>query len=380
MKKVLFVCKYPIDEKYNLKQKFNGQINSLINMGYDVYYFAYDKNNFYIVNGANKTKLKSISNANSSLYLHVFAFVDLYRFAKKTLSIDFDYMYIRNEPLELFGYIMYKETSKYPKLKVITEIPTYPAGLVSPPNKAVGVYLKFSSMVLKKASKYINLFTLIGKQSDGYHFSRPAINIENGVYIDDFSLRSPKLQKNEVNIIAIASMSKWQGYDRLIKGLANYKGNIPVKLHMVGNEGDGSLKEWKDLAESLNLVNVKFYGPLYGNELDDIINKCDVGVASLGMYRLNFNVASVLKIREYMARGIPFVYAIVDKALDDNLPFIFKVSNDNSDVDIEKVAEFALKFKNDINTPNNMRLYAKQNMSWEAQFKKIFDVVDNLEK
>ncbi len=380
MKKILFVCKYPIDVKYNLKQKFDGQINILMNMGYDVYYFAYDSSFYYIVNKGVKTKIKSLKNAKSSLYLHVFAFIDLYRCAKKSLKQDFDYMYVRNEALELCGYLMYKETKKYPKLKVITEIPTYPAENVSPPNKLVGMYLNISKLFLKKASKYISLFTLIGEKSNGQFLSKPAINIENAVNVNGFNLRKPNLKKDEVNIIAIASMSIWQGYDRLIKGVADYKGNIPVKIHMVGNEGDGSLKTWMELAKNQKLSNIKFYGAMYGSELDEIMNTCDVGIGTLGMYRLNFNSVSILKAREYTARGIPFVYATDDPALNPELSFVLKISNDESNVDINSVVNFAMKFKTATNIPLDMRKYAEEKMSWEFQFNKIFNTVNSLEK
>lgn len=46
MKSILFIMRYPLEEKHHLKQKFDGQMAACVNLGYQVKHFAYDKKMF----------------------------------------------------------------------------------------------------------------------------------------------------------------------------------------------------------------------------------------------------------------------------------------------------------------------------------------------
>ena len=70
--------------------------------------------------------------------------------------------------------------------------------------------------------------------------------------------------------------------------------------------------------------NVFFWGAKSGDELKDFVNRADIGIASLGMHRLGLNVASTLKVKEYCAYGLPFIYAYTEKAIEENCEFALK--------------------------------------------------------
>ena len=53
-KKLLYIVRYRIDVKFNLKTKFDGQIHAFENMGFDVHYIAFDRTNFYLIRGDKK--------------------------------------------------------------------------------------------------------------------------------------------------------------------------------------------------------------------------------------------------------------------------------------------------------------------------------------
>lgn len=171
-------------------------------------------------------------------------------------------------------------------------------------------------------------------------------------------------------------MSRWHGYDRLFEGLNEYKclsNRYRVIVHMVGSDGDGSLKKWKQLVEQLSLQDtVLFEGMKYGDELTQIINECDVGIGALGLYRKGLYLTSELKIREYCARGLPFIYSAKDTALCGELEFCYKVPNDNTPIDVSRIIEFCLKTREIKNLPEKMRSFAKEKMTWQAQFSKLF--------
>lgn len=375
-KKILYVCKYPLEIDVSLKNKFRGQIEGFKQLGLDCYYLAFDDKSYYLINGDNKKKLKTIKNGNSSRYLHLAAFIDLYKCAIKAMKdIDFDYLYVRADPIELSGVQMYKYAQKR-GAKLICEIPTYPIYRDNIKSRAMKIALAVSDSLHQFVSRYVDLYAIIGDKCESFR-SRPTINIDNGVSPELFSLKNPIADDN-INIIGVASMSNWQGYDRAIKGLAEYKGDKQIKLRLVGNDGDGSLAEWKQLAKSLNVLDkVEFIPARYGVELDELIDKSDVGLATLALYRSRLKHASPLKVREYMSRGLPIVYSSNDSSLNGEYDFTLRVAENESALDIEEIAEFAKRVKNNKSISESMRKFAIENMSWKSELSKIFNKLEN---
>lgn len=371
MKKLLYVCKYSLVHNISLTNKYDGQIKGFKCLGLDVYYMAFDDQNYYLMHNGNKDILKRISNGKSSRYLHLAAFIDMYRCALIAMkNLNFDYLYVRNDPIDINGIAMYR-LAKNQGIKVITEVPSYPVYRDNVKNPIRKIMLGISDMMLRYISKYVDIYTVIGNSCTVYN-NKPAINIYNGVDIELFALKKP-MADDSINIIGVASMSKWQGYDRAIKGLAQYKGNKNIHLRLVGNDGDGSLAEWKELATRLNVSNkVEFIPALYGDDLNELINKSDVGLATLALFRSGLKEASPLKAREYMSRGLPIVCSSNDSTLLNAQQYLCIVPEDDSPLDMNKIVDFAHSVKNNMSISEAMRSFALENMTWESTLKNVF--------
>ena len=92
--------RYPLEDAYNLKQKFDGQLKSAVNLGYNVYYLAYDHKNVYLINVNSQTKEKICAATFGSMgaYRSTFGFYDLYRALAKVLkTIKIDCIYMRSK-------------------------------------------------------------------------------------------------------------------------------------------------------------------------------------------------------------------------------------------------------------------------------------------
>lgn len=377
MEKVLFVMKYPLVDSYSVKGKFNGQMKAVERLGYDVYYLAFDHEAFYLVNKDEHKIIKNVKFAKSKHYIHTKVFYDLYNCVKRVLRQErFDMAYIRYAPLSFNGVSMLRRL-KMSTCKTVVEIPTYPPEVGKATALIRRIYLKYSMLCWKIANKYLSLYALIGEKATIVN-GVPAINICNGSDVESVNLRQPQFDDNRVHILAVAAMSVWHGYDRMIKGIATLDKDFRDRIvfDMVGNEGDGSLTQWKQLVEELGLEKqVIFHGRKMGEELDPFYEKADVGICSLGMYRIGFESGSILKLREYSARGLPFVYAANDPALPTEQKFALKVPNDDTPIDVKQVIDFALALRNEEDIPIQMREYARNVMSWESQMKLVFDAL-----
>lgn len=375
MSKVLFVMKYPLEEDYSVKGKFNGQMNAARELGHDVYFMAYDHNGVYLIHGNEQKMIKRIKFGNSKHYIHTKAFFDLYYGVIQALQTEhFDMAYVRHAPLSLIGALMCLKLQKS-GCKIIVEIPTYPPEKEKQTTLLRTLYIKYSSFCWRIASRFISLYALIGETADSYN-GVPAINIDNGIDVDSVSNRHPCYDDKRVHLLAVASMSVWHGYDRIITSIAalSNEDKDHIIFDMVGGEGDGSLNKWKQMVKDLGVEKqVVFHGRRTGEALDQFYEGADIGICSLGMYRIGFESGSILKLREYTARGLPFVYAANDPALPSEQEFCMKVPNDNTPIDVKQLIEFALALREKPDIPAVMRGYAKQIMSWEGQMRKVFD-------
>lgn len=375
MSKVFYITRYPLLQNSNLKAKFDGQMKAWDKLGYDVYYLAYDDKHIYLIHRKIKRPIMRVFATSSGLFYHIIVYICLYISALRILRLmpwdQSDFAYIRSMPQEFFWRKMTKRMSKM-SMKIVIEIPTY----IREGGEKPRLYIRFFMWLLSPFSKdnKIDLYTLIGDKSDGFYRGKPAINIDNGV--DSASIPERIIKSHEyINLLALGYMADWHGFDRVIEGLARYSQKEKVHFYIVGPDGDGSLKKWQQLAEKYKLLDiVHFTGPRFGEELFETINKCDVAFSSLGMYRKNCLYASDLKSREYMSRGMPFVYVVNDPVLDEYpSKYATKFPDDSSPIDIDKVVDFFHSFSPSNKMVQEMREYANKYMTWEKQFEKVIN-------
>lgn len=380
MKKVLFVMKYPIEEQYSIKNKLDGEMNAVSNLGYEVYYISFDHKNLYLNHGETREIVQPLTLGNSKLYYHLISFYDIYRVANKShQKYNFDLIYFRYGPLNAEGIKFFKEASK--SATMVVEIPTFPIEKEKQKNVLRRLYMRGSYEKWKSAKECITLYTIIGDQAEEYN-GVPALNINNGVNVNALTPKNGVKQSDgKIHLLAVAAMCNWQGYDRIIRGLAEWN-NPRAKeyvIDLVGDEGDGSLENWIRLSKELGIENqVVAHGRLTGEPLTQMFEIATIGLGTFGLYRKGMSSGSILKVREYMARGLPFVFAHEDPNISEGMPWCIKVPNDDSVIDMNKIDSFINALGDYRELSKKMRQYAISNMTWEAQFEKIINKIELL--
>ena len=382
MRNIFMVMKYYKGTDKKRFPKFDKQIAALRRMSYNVSYIYFNNFNIYFHNGVDDILLKKNYFYYKKLGFinSIFEYYYLYKYSRSILekSNSIDYIYMRYMPYSIGMKKLYKICGKF---NFIVEMSTHPIlnEVNMEKNKLKRIYFKLSISALHRYSKYVTIFTLIGKKQDSY-FNRPSINISNGTDTIGVSKWTKEQNINkDVHLIGVANLAKWHGYDRLIAGMENYYKNqisdLDIFFHIVGRDGDGSLVELKKyINKSIIKQNVIFENEKYGNGLDQLFDKCDFAIGSLGMHRINLPSGSTLKTKEYLSRGIPFIIGYEELSIPQELGFYYKVAGDESAIDIKSVLEFA---KN-CNKTDQMREFASMNLSWESQFKKIFNYVEEV--
>jgi len=207
----------------------------------------------------------------------------------------------------------------------------------------------------------------VGRSGDP---NKPHITIGNGFDVDSVKLRLPPPYTGDLAMLCVATVSRWHGIDRMLNGMSAYSGPAKITLHIAG-EGP-EVPYLKRLIEELGInKSVVFHGFKTGEDLNRLFDQCHIAVGSLGIHRIGLKEASILKAREYCARGIPSVMACQDPDFPQDYPYVLHLAADDTPIDIEQVLAFAQEVCTDSGHPAKMRAYARDHLDWSAKMQKL---------
>ena len=289
---------------------------------------------------------------------------------KRIKNSDYSLIYIRYPQSDRY-FLWFLSKIKKSETKVFLEFPTYPY------DKECSKRKKLDQILLNQDRKYrIRLKPLVYRcityTTDTTIFNIPTIRLSNGIDLSKYNVVSNvSKSKDTIKLIAVANLTKSQGYDRLIKGLkVYYSQSAPHKTITLNIIGNGpAYHELQLLTKDLKLEEyVIFKGIKMSTELDKEFESSDLGIGTLAIHRVGLHSGSVLKVREYLARGIPSVIGYKDTGIQDNLPFIFKVEANETPINISELVSFMEGLQI---SPLEIRQYAIENLGWEKQINKI---------
>ncbi len=190
----------------------------------------------------------------------------------------------------------------------------------------------------------------------------------NGIDLSSIEIIEDKRVNDEVNIAFMCgTFSAWHGLDLLLESVLDNLDFIEtnnVKIHLIG----------RVLEKELNFIKTKklpivLYGLLSLEEYINVLEKCDIGLDSLALHREGLNEGSALKVREYLAFGLPIYSAYKDTAI----PLTFKYYKVD-DVDIRKMVAFARQMKEV--SRQEVRDKSEEYISKEILLKKLYDELE----
>lgn len=344
-----------------VRNKIDFQIEALRGLGIQVVHANYDDG----YNFGDK-KLLNFS-ARNKLLRKLFEIVVVFRILRCKFS-DVDFVYLRHVRLTPWFYLMIRGISKKVD-KLYLEIATYPYD---------GEVSRFSILSLsdnffrKRISDFVDTVFCFGN-STGEVWGIPAVEMFNSIDPEKISFHDRQRSKSDgdvVNFVSVSKLSRWHGYDRFIEAVAKAAPDVKRRIvfHIVG---DGEEKrKLEGLVEKYGLIsNVKFYGIKQGEELDKIYAASDIGVASLGLYRIGLDRITPIKMSEYAAKGLPFVLANNDPRFE-GVDFVYRVGNNDGVFDLEKVIEW---YDRSTFTAVSIREFAENNLTWKEQMRKVVE-------
>ena len=184
-------------------------------------------------------------------------------------------------------------------------------------------------------------------------------------------IRDYRWPSDSLNLIAVANISNYHGYDRVIKAL-HFWNNSSTKNFKIYCSFVGEGPETSKIRDITNDLGVKEYISFLGyrntSQLSKLYSNHHLAISSLGLFRINVFTSSVLKSREYCLAGIPFLACGHDPDFIDNPTFRFLVKNEDEIESIIKQLE-SFSERLPLFTNDDIRNYALEHLTLESKLK-----------
>jgi hypothetical protein len=142
----------------------------------------------------------------------------------------------------------------------------------------------------------------------------PRVTVGNGIDLSRIERLPPPNQLKPALFFVGTPNQPWHGIEQLIEfGISN----PDIDIHIVG-----------ELTET-SQPNLFFYGNLQRESYKTIASKCIAGVGTLNLALKNMEEASPLKVREYLALGLPVISRYKDTDLDASEDFILELPSNS---------------------------------------------------
>jgi glycosyltransferase involved in cell wall biosynthesis len=163
-------------------------------------------------------------------------------------------------------------------------------------------------------------------------FGKPTRVIANGVDLDAVTPAPPRASGRPLAVFLAGVPMPWHGIDRLLALAAA----LPDwDFALIGLE--------RSALTAPAPANVDVRPPMRREDYADVLARADVGIGSLAMHRAGLDEASPLKVREYLAHGLPVVLGFEDTDFAGAEPwFLLQLPNagDAVPADAERLRSF----------------------------------------
>lgn len=174
------------------------------------------------------------------------------------------------------------------------------------------------------------------------NFSGPTGFFPNSIDLDsylDFQRKPHLAESDSLQVVMVSTyFSTWQGLDTLLDQIEDIPDLPPFELHLAGKIDPELILRCQQHSQ------IKFHDTLTSKQVFELYQSMDLGVGSLAVSKKGLKQATALKVREYLAAGLPVVLAYDDPAIPKSFPYVLHQSNFN----LKEALEFA---KNHRGTP-----------------------------
>jgi len=191
-------------------------------------------------------------------------------------------------------------------------------------------------LVLGRASGIIYNNFELASRSYNLKYSLPKLILGEGIDLSEYPiLPGPSNVYSHLAFIGKSGLI-WHGLDKIL-WLAEQQPEVHFDLIGISKT---------DISRELP-GNVQAHGFLPKDDYSRILAQADIALGTLALHRIGVNETASLKLREYLAYGLPSVIAHQDPDFSEEDDFIFRLPNieDNVRLHMVEIQDFIERFK-----------------------------------
>jgi hypothetical protein len=167
-------------------------------------------------------------------------------------------------------------------------------------------------------------------------FGKPYLVMSNSIDLEQFRHFPPPSNPNPVIVFVGSAHQPWHGVDKIL-WLAHHF--MRWRFDLVGPDQE----EFEGIPS-----NVLFHGFLPQFQYESLLAGADVAIGPLSLYLIGKEESSPLKVREYLAGGLPTIIGYLDSDFPQGAPFLFQIGNrpDNVMSSVARIEEFVNAWQN----------------------------------
>ena len=317
---------YLIHYNGNLKDGVGKKILSQIK-----FWMQNNINTELIIITKNKELINSIHSKNGLFSIKCFSYADSNRL--KTWKNAIEYILINKFNFVYFRYDLFYPSmlTLFKKIPTVVEINTNDIYEFKHTSIFRNLYNQITRNFILKNVKGMIFVTKELQESKEFavYLSKnvKSLVIGNGIDLDKYKTLPLSSANQEPRIVFLGTDGLlWHGVDKIIKMAELFP---KWTFDIIGLKGGENLKK--------GLSNVNFLGFLEKKDYEKILEKADIAIGTLALHRKGMNEASPLKVREYLAYGLPVIIAYNDTDFNNDHEFILKLPNTENNIIENKI-------------------------------------------
>ena len=187
----------------------------------------------------------------------------------------------------------------------------------------------------KNSTAFVVLTRELGEWVSKYH--KPVLILGDSIDLNTIPQFQP-LHHDQPHLVCVATHPfPWIAIDKILLLAEKYP---DWQIDLVGLEPNS--------VQAIKFpINVIFHGFLNKSQFQAVMQQSDIAIGTLGLHRIGLSQMAPLKLREYLAYGLPSIIAYQDTDFPDKVPFLLQIPNtENNIVDnFHKIEDFVQQWK-----------------------------------
>lgn len=371
---------YPIPSDLNSAsghtQHVLGICRNAAKFGVDIELYCIKSNNNSVIN---EFKVKQFDIDESNSVKKIFLFCNEIK-AEIIKNPKPDLIYFRPFPLDYFLLTKFLLKQNIP---YAYELNTLWADELKSHGKEIKalIYPWFEAKTIQNANALLPITNEIAEYAHSVGGkSIPTLVTDNGITIPstvDLNREQVRLKWSlpiNKKLIVMAGFTRpWHGYDKLIRALTLTDTDLHVVL--IGSEDESIKRTVREFSKAQKVSERVHILPwLRHEDVNEIIFCSDVGVSPLALEKKNMKEARSLKVRHYLALGLPVLLAGDDSKEIMNSSFVHRLIDTNE----SQIAEGLIRLTEADFPREEIISFAKLHLSWEATAFRTFNFLKQL--